>query len=222
MTATRRSYSQHCGLARALDVVGERWTLLVVRDLLLGPRRYGDLLASLSGITTNLLAKRLKELRAAGLVEKRELPRPASGEVYALTAAGLALEPVVMELARWGGRYLEHPRKGDRLDIGWALLSMKRRYVGGEDFVAEIACGPRTFTLTLAPDRLGVEERAAERPVVSVRAGDQEALFDVFFRGVPTATLERRGALVVSGDPARWDTLRRALSRPLNGPGSAP
>ncbi|HEX7668139.1 MAG TPA: helix-turn-helix domain-containing protein, partial [Polyangiaceae bacterium] len=122
----RRSYSQHCGLARALDVVGERWTLLVVRDLLLGPRRYGDLLGSLQGITTNLLAKRLRELTAAGLLEKRKLSPPASGEVYALTEAGLELEPVVMELARWGGRLLAHPRRGDRMDIGWALLSMKR------------------------------------------------------------------------------------------------
>jgi DNA-binding HxlR family transcriptional regulator len=213
VSAVRRSYAQHCGLARALDVVGERWTLLIVRDLLLGPRRYGDLLGSLEGITTNLLAKRLRELREEGLVEKHPVPL-SSSEVYALTAAGLALEPVVMELARWGGRYLANPRKGDRMDIGWALLSMKRRYRGGEDFAAEITCEGRVFTLTLDPVRLGVEERGAERARVRIRAVDQEALFDVFFRGVPTSDLERRGALEVTGERAGWTALRHALDNP--------
>src|SRR5690349_12744259 len=92
----RRSYQQFCGVARALDVVGERWTLLIVRNLLLGPRRYGDLLAELPGLTTNLLAKRLREMELVGLVEKRELPPPAASTVYALTADGAALEGVVM------------------------------------------------------------------------------------------------------------------------------
>src|SRR5215831_6402600 len=100
----RRSYDQYCGVARSLDVVGERWTLLIVRNLLLGPRRYSDLLAELPGITTNLLAKRLKEMESAGLIEKHDQRRPGGAVVYALTATGAALEPVVMELGRWGGR----------------------------------------------------------------------------------------------------------------------
>src|SRR6187549_2526493 len=91
-----RSYHQFCGLARALDVVGERWTLLLVRNLLLGPRRYGDLLEELPGITTNLLAKRLRALCEHGLVEKTALPPPAAIPVYALTEAGAALEPAIM------------------------------------------------------------------------------------------------------------------------------
>ncbi|HVU04142.1 MAG TPA: helix-turn-helix domain-containing protein [Polyangiaceae bacterium] len=216
MNPARRTYAQHCGLARALDVVGERWTLLVVRDLLLGPRRYGDLLASLEGITTNLLAKRLKELVVEGLVERRKLPPPASSDVYALTDAGRALEPVVMELARWGGRYLAHPRKGDRMDIGWALLSMKRRYRGGERFVAELAVGPlpRSFTLTLEPGKLGVEERAEPRADLAVRARDQEALFDVLFRDVPAEKLERGGVLEFSRGKELWGAFLLAFFAP--------
>lgn len=211
MSVSRRSYAQHCGLARALDVVGERWTLLVVRDLLLGPRRYGDLLASLEGITTNLLAKRLREMRSLGLVEKRKLPPPASGEVYALTEAGLELEPAVMELARWGGRLLASPRRGDRMDIGWALLSMKRRYRRTSAFVAEITSGERRFELTFGGERLSVEERPSDRAVLRVRAPDQEALFDLLFRDVPVETLERGARLEVVGDRARFRELLAAF-----------
>src|SRR3954466_9029782 len=99
----RRSYDQFCSVARALDRVGERWTLLIVRNLLLGPRRYSDLLRELPGITTNLLAKRLQELESLGILERVSLPPPAATEAYALTLQGEALEPVVMELGRWGG-----------------------------------------------------------------------------------------------------------------------
>lgn len=213
---TKRSYEQHCGLARALDIVGERWTLLIVRDLLLGPRRYGDLLESLEGITTNLLAKRLREMTKLGLLEKRRLPSPASGDVYALTDAGRSLEPAVMELARWGGRLLEHPRQGDKRDIGWALLSMKRRYAGGLDFVAEVSTANRAFELVFA-DRLGVQEKTSERAAVRAHAKDQEVFFDVFFRGVPTRELERKGLLSVDGERSFWTAMVRAFAPP---PGS--
>jgi DNA-binding HxlR family transcriptional regulator len=195
--------------------VGERWTLLIVRDLLLGPRRYGDLLASLEGITTNLLAKRLRELRDAGLVEKRKLPPPGSSEVYALTDSGIALEPAVTELARWGGHLLNHPRRGDRMDIGWALLSMKRRYRRSSAFVAEIASGARRFELVFGGDKLGVAERPSENAALKIGATDQEALFDVFFRGVRAEMLIGRGALYVTGDRALWRALLGAFALPI-------
>jgi DNA-binding HxlR family transcriptional regulator len=98
----RRAYHQFCGAARALDVVGERWTLLIVRDLLLGPRRYTDLLEALPGITTNLLAKRLKEMTEADLIRRETLPGAVRTDVYSLTERGLGLEPVVVALGRWG------------------------------------------------------------------------------------------------------------------------
>src|ERR671923_2379364 len=94
----KRSYNQYCAVARGLDVIGERWTLLLVRELLLGPKRYGDLLAASPGIGTNLLADRLREMEAAGLVERVTLPPPARSTVYQLTEAGSALEPVMIAL----------------------------------------------------------------------------------------------------------------------------
>jgi len=98
----KRSYGQFEGLATALDTVGERWTLLLVRELLLGPRRYTDLLDGLTGIGTNLLARRLKELQAAGVIDKRVLPAPAGSAVYELTERGRGLEPALIALAGWG------------------------------------------------------------------------------------------------------------------------
>src|SRR5919198_3255075 len=111
----KRSYDQWCAVARSLDVVGERWTLLIVRDLLIGPKRYSDLLAGLPGIGTNLLAQRLRELEARGLVERSTLPPPAATNVYRLTATGAALEPVVHALGRWGFQFLGLPRPSDAM-----------------------------------------------------------------------------------------------------------
>src|SRR6188768_1690946 len=163
MDEKRKSYRQFCGVARALDRIGERWTLLVVRNLLLGPRRYSDLLAETPGITTNLLAKRLRELCAAGIVERRRTSAPLRAEVYALTPEGETLEPVIMELGRWGGRFLDRPRAGDTVNIGWGLLSMKRRYRGGLSLVAGLCVGERRFELEFSPSYLGVYEREPTR-----------------------------------------------------------
>jgi DNA-binding HxlR family transcriptional regulator len=218
----RRSYRQHCGLARALDVVGERWTLLIVRDLLLGPKRFGDLSRSLEGITTNLLSKRLREMTAAGLLEKCAQDGPSRGEAYALTESGRALESVVSEFGRWGGRLLAHPRPSDRRDVGWALLSMKRRYRGGLVFVAEIRSAGRFFELRLGLDRLDIVEKPSESAAVRVSMTER-ALFDVFFGGAETSPREERGDIVVTGERARFRDLIRAF-RPVDasGGGDAP
>lgn len=123
-----RSYGQFCSLARALDVVGERWTLLVIRDLLGGPKRYKDLLGSLAGIGTNLLANRLKELEAGGLVMQTTLPPPASVKAYQLTEQGRALEPAVVALADWGLSLLETPRGEDHWLPQWNHVAFKARF----------------------------------------------------------------------------------------------
>src|SRR5688572_9950283 len=117
----RRRYDQYCSAARALDLVGERWTLLVVRELLLWPRRYTDLAAGLPGIGSGLLASRLKELEAQGLVARRRLFPPASSIVYELTPAGRELEPVLDGLARWGARWLGAPRPEDAIRPRWVM-----------------------------------------------------------------------------------------------------
>lgn len=117
-----RSYRQHCALARALDVVGERWTLLLLRDLSCAPRRYGELLEGLPGIGTNLLAARLKTLAAEGLVGKS-----ADGG-YALTPAGRELEPALVALARFGAARLGEPKEGELWRALWTPLAMKATF----------------------------------------------------------------------------------------------
>ena len=121
----KRSYGQHCTVARALDVVGERWTLLVARELSTGPKRYKDLLEGLPGIGTNLLASRLKSLAGEGIVSRGTLPPPAGSSVYELTSLGRSLEPVLVELSRWGAGLMDSPREGDDLRPGWAAVAVR-------------------------------------------------------------------------------------------------
>lgn len=110
----KRAYGQYCGFARALEVVGERWALLIVRDLLVGPKRFSELLRGLPGIPTNILTARLKELEEAGIVQRRAMPRPGGGVGYELSDEGAALEEAVLALGRWGAEHrLDTPRKGE-------------------------------------------------------------------------------------------------------------
>jgi DNA-binding HxlR family transcriptional regulator len=118
-----KRYHQYCPIACSLELVGERWTLLVVRELFYGPKRYTDLAANLPGIGTNVLADRLKDLEAAGLVEKHRLPPPAASTVYELTPMGRQLRPVLHEMARFGAR-LMGPPPPDALEPGWLLHAL--------------------------------------------------------------------------------------------------
>lgn len=121
-----RSYNQFCPLAYALDLVGERWTLLIIRELLAGPHRFKDLLAGLPGVSTNLLTERLKILEQQGLLRRRTLPPPAGSTVYELTAQGRALEGVVLELGRWGAALLPPSLEGNALpSLGSCALGIK-------------------------------------------------------------------------------------------------
>jgi len=121
---SRRRYGQFCPLAKALDVLGERWTLLVVRELLAGPKRYTDLRAGLPGLATDLLAARLRELQQAGVIGRRVVPPPTPATVYELTERGLALRPVIRELSRWGRPLLLDPAD-DRLPDSALLLGLE-------------------------------------------------------------------------------------------------
>jgi DNA-binding HxlR family transcriptional regulator len=118
---TEFRYAQFCPLARATELLGERWTLLVVRDLLTA-LRFSDLRSRLRGISSSVLAARLERLEARGLVAQRELPAPAASVVYELTEAGRALRPVIVELARWGLRFLLPPNPNDHTEPAWATL----------------------------------------------------------------------------------------------------
>ncbi|WP_049570291.1 winged helix-turn-helix transcriptional regulator [Streptomyces sp. SBT349] len=115
----RRSYDQYCAVARALDAVGERWSLLIVRELLRGPQRYTDLHADLPGVSTDILATRLRQLESEGLVERHRLERPANAVAYRLTPRGQALRHVVDALAAWGLDALGEPRPTDAVRTHW-------------------------------------------------------------------------------------------------------
>jgi DNA-binding HxlR family transcriptional regulator len=105
-----RVYGQYCGFSRALEIVGERWALLIVRDLFVSPKRFSDLQRGLPGIPSNVLTARLKELEEAGVIQRRALPRPPGGVAYELTEDGRGLEPAVVALGRWGAKHLGDPR----------------------------------------------------------------------------------------------------------------
>jgi DNA-binding HxlR family transcriptional regulator len=128
-----RSYGQFCGLARALDLIGERWALLVVRDLLVGPRRFTDLKRGLPKIPTNVLSTRLKDLEEAGVVTRRLLPRSApgghaGGVVYELTPYGRDLEDVVLALGAWGARRLGEPRPGEVVTADSMVVALRAMF----------------------------------------------------------------------------------------------
>ena len=126
----RRSYDQFCAGARALDAVGDRWTLLIVRELLAGPRRYTDLHADLPGVSTDVLASRLKDMEQGGLVTRRRLPPPAAASVYELTERGHGLLPVLAALAEWGAPALVERRPTDAVRAHWFALPLLRALEG--------------------------------------------------------------------------------------------
>ncbi|MEV6400147.1 winged helix-turn-helix transcriptional regulator [Streptomyces sp. NPDC051907] len=122
----RRSYDQYCAAARALDAVGDRWTLLIVRELLAGPRRYTDLHADLPGVSTDVLASRLKDMERDGLASRRRLPPPAAAYVYELTERGSQLLPVLTALAQWGAPELAERRPTDAVRAHWFAIPLLR------------------------------------------------------------------------------------------------
>ena len=119
-----RGYGQYCPVARALEFVGERWTLLIVRELLLGPRRFTDLMTGLPGVSANVLAARLRDLEAAELVAKRSLPAPAASTVYELTDHARGLAAVVAAMADWGMTLLGQPATTDEIRGAWIVLAL--------------------------------------------------------------------------------------------------
>jgi DNA-binding HxlR family transcriptional regulator len=138
----KRSYEQYCAIAKALDVVGSRWTMLVVRELLGGPRRFGDLMDGLPGIGTNLLSERLRELQDAEVIRQRTLPPPAGSTVYELTERGKMLGGVAMALAWWGYELLGTPKRGDDFRVHWFMVigqaAFNRQAAGEERLVCEM------------------------------------------------------------------------------------
>lgn len=206
-----RSYRQFCGVARALDLLGERWTLLIVRDLLLGPLRFSDLLGLEAGIGPNLLTQRLKRLEQAGVLRTRQLPPPAGAKVYELTEWGRSLEPVVLGLGRFGAELLDHPGDEDRVHIGWAVFSFRRRFVGARRAaVVELWAEGQPFWVRFAPD--AIETGRGEAPDFDARLRGARPGFGAWLTGaMPLAGLVEAGMLELEGDPDAAFALSSAL-----------
>ena len=175
---TGKTYDQYCGVARALDVVGERWTLLVVRELYGGPKRYTDLLAGIPGIATDMLAARLKTLEENELVARRVLPPPAASTVYELTELGRRLEPVLRELGKFGVEFLGK-RRGETFRIHWLELPVRMMFrperATGAPMVIQFESGGEAFHARIGDGAMETVAGAYDAPDV-VFAGDVETL----------------------------------------------
>jgi DNA-binding HxlR family transcriptional regulator len=149
---SRRSYDQYCPLSRALDAIGERWTLLIVRELLAGPRRYTDLHADLPGVSTDVLATRLKEMEQDGLITRRRLAPPAAAAVYELTPRGRDLLPALTLLADWGAADLAERRPTDALRAHWFAIPLLRQVAelaGPEEGAVDVQLDEGTFHILI-------------------------------------------------------------------------
>jgi DNA-binding HxlR family transcriptional regulator len=165
--AAMRTYGDGCGIARALDLVGERWALLVVRELLLGPKRFTDLRAGLPHLSPNVLGQRLRELERAGIVKRGKLPPPAAARVYELTDWGRGLEPAVLALGRWGSRSPWRPRDAEP-SVDSLMLRLKALFdpqaAAGLSASYELRLGEHRFRVRVAGGRIDVARGSADPP----------------------------------------------------------
>jgi DNA-binding HxlR family transcriptional regulator len=183
--ATRRSYDDGCAAAHALDLVGERWALLVVRELLLGPKRFTDLRAGLPGVSPNVLSQRLHDLEQVAVVRRHKLPPPAGAWVYDLTDWGRELETVILELGRWGARSPFMDREA-RLSIDSLILSFRTmfdaRAAAGLTATYELRFGEHQYHATVDDGRLDIACGGAPRADATIEA-DPCALAAVVYDG---------------------------------------
>jgi DNA-binding HxlR family transcriptional regulator len=205
-----KRYDAYCPVAHALGLVGERWALLVVLELMHGPKRYTDLVERLPGIGTNILAARLRDLEAGGVVTRRTLPPPAASRVYELTDYGQELRPAIRELALWGARSLGPPSDQDELFPGWLANAL--------DTVLAPLAPPGRFEFRVGQEVASlVDGEAQQGPVEEpdvVVEGDPEGIYFMF--------VERRlDRVKVEGDRALLEQLIEAAPTPVELPLSA-
>ncbi len=212
---TRRSYQQHCGLAAALDVVSQRWALLIVRDLKPGPRRFTDLFAGLPGVSTDVLTERLRELEEAGAVEQAQLTSPVPAKVYRLTSRGHELGRIVEELARWGAPLLPPAATSPlRRNGRWALQSYASRYTGGHsgELYHFVLDEQDEVTLRLGNDAATLRYGAPDEDPTASMACTTEDFFETW---TGSSLLDGTSALQVEGDLGRLQELFDSMTSVL-------
>lgn len=210
-----RRYDDPCGIARALDRVGERWALLVVRELLLGPKRFTDLRAGLPDASPNVLSQRLDELALAGIVTRNKLPPPANAWVYELTAWGYELDAVLLALGRWGSRAaIDRP---GALSADALLLALRTTFVaalaGPEPLVIDVRLAGSAYRFAVVEGALTIERTRAEDALAIVET-DAVTLRRVAFGDVTLAAARATGALRIEGRAREVARLFRSFRRP--------
>jgi DNA-binding HxlR family transcriptional regulator len=209
-----RTYEQYCPVARTLEIIGERWTLLVARELLLGPRRFTDLMAGLPGISPNVLATRLKNLESVGMVSKRTLAPPAASTVYELTDQALGLARILTAMATWGMTMLGRPRKDDEVRGEWIVLgiAVTSPVPDVEDATFELHMDEEVVHVDVRDGRLQPRQGAATDPiaVITVRA---TTLADLALGrlGLDAALAKQR--VTLAGDREKARHLLASISR---------
>jgi DNA-binding HxlR family transcriptional regulator len=197
---TARSYDDPCGIARALDALGDRWALLVIRELIFGPKRFVQLRHGLRGVSPNVLSQRLHDLEAAGVVRRYMLDPPAEVAVYDLTASGRALEPVLLELGRWGSR--QPVTAAGELSVSALLLALKAVFdpaAAPPGAVFALGIGGDWYHLTASGGGIDIARGRAQDAAVTFET-DVATLRSVAFGREPVAAAERDGRLTVHGD----------------------
>jgi DNA-binding HxlR family transcriptional regulator/putative sterol carrier protein len=209
-------YHQYCGLARALDVAGDRWTLLIVRELMPGPRRFTDLVDGLPGISRNLLTERLRALERDGIVVRQELPPPAARRVYELTDDGRDLADATVPLIAWGAGRLGERRPAESFRARWAALAMAtfadREAAKGVSETYQYVVGRSAFHFTVHDGSIQLHDGRAQDHAV-VLTTDEETWADITSGKITASSAAATGALTVAGDPQAAKRLGRILSR---------
>lgn len=200
----KRWYDDACGTALALELVGERWALLVVRELMFGPRRFSDLRAGLPGISANVLTQRLAGLIRVGIVERQDAPPPAAGHLYALTPWGHESEPAIQALGRWAARSPLHD-PGLPLSAASLMLSFRTMLDGerarGLAMAIGFTLGREAFAARLGEGAITITRAIADAPDVAI-CSDPVSVASVVYGGRPIADAEAAGVLALSGDRA--------------------
>jgi DNA-binding HxlR family transcriptional regulator len=207
-----RPHKDGCAAAHTLDLVGERWALLVVRELMIGPRRFTDLRAGIPDISPNVLGQRLKELEETGVLRRRTLPPPAASHVYELTDWGYELEPVLQALGRWGSRSPTMPHDGE-LGLRSFVLAMRTMFnpnaAKGLRATYELRLSEEPFHAKVGGGRFEIEPGEAADPDATIHAVDHMNLVDVVFNGRPLGDALKAGDIGIEGD-------RKAAERYVN------
>lgn len=221
--STMRSYQEGCAAAHALDVVGERWALLVVRELVLGPKRFTDLRAGLPKASPNVLSQRLRELENSGVVRKRKLPPPAASQVYELTEWGAELEPILRALGRWGVRSPEMPF-GTAIGTDSIVLALRTMFVPDADTSVSVQLwfGHDHFRATVADGRFSVErgDLDGDQADATVET-DPDTLKLAALGGVPVETAIAEGRMTVFGDRSAVERFFGCFRLPVEVPVTA-